>query len=113
MVEDRREDPMSGPESISILFRKECETWVAQCLQYDVAGSGESMDDAEYELQRMLFAHMSWNLKKKQEPFEGISAAPQSYWEEFTRAKALSERSLPPFRAPFPSPAFHAEKRVR
>ena len=75
-----------GPELIVIgsvldiaYIYRECEWWVAQCLEYDIAVQATSIQDVQYEIQRVLFGRICTAKKLGIDPFEGLPPAPPHY----------------------------------
>ena len=87
---------------------------MAQCLEYDIAGQGKTIDDALYDCQRMLCVHVVACKENGIEPLEGLSPAPERYHKLFQQAKVL-EADPPRFRMPkgMPPPWMQAERAVR
>lgn len=58
--------------------------WVAQCLDHDIATQARTLEDAVYDLQRMLVARI---ITAEQmgiaDPFADVPAAPPELWELF------------------------------
>lgn len=78
--------------AVSILLKKEGPSWVAQCLQYDVAGQGKTIKDALYQAERALVGHAMISGGKIELP-----AAPQEYWRMYGKAEPLVESPADPF----------------
>jgi len=53
--------------------------WIAQCLEYDLAAQGETIDDAVYEIQRSLFGQFVVSVEMKVSPFANIPRAPDKF----------------------------------
>jgi hypothetical protein len=66
---------------------QEGEWLSAQCLEYDIATQARTLDDLTYELQRLIVGHIVTSRKLNKEPFEGLSRAPQKFWDMFERSK--------------------------
>lgn len=73
---------------ISVLMTREAtddgiEWWIAQCLEYDIATQARSLEDAFYDLERMLVARMVTGQELGVDPFAGLAPAPAECWEKF------------------------------
>jgi hypothetical protein len=80
---------MSSTVNLSVLLSKSGDDWTARCLEYDVAGQGETIPEAMESLGRCLALHILQNLRRKAEPFFGIPEAPPGVWKRFNSAKRL------------------------
>jgi len=87
---------VSGQKSVhlelSVLLIKEEDKWVAQCLDYDIAAQGETLDAARSRFARTFVGQVMVDLHHHQEPLEGIKPAPRKYWAMFRKAARLAER---------------------
>jgi predicted RNase H-like HicB family nuclease len=86
------------------------ECWVAQCLQYDVAEQGPTIDAAVENMWRALLLHITIDLREGREPLARLPKAPARLWERFNHGKTLQERKTfyaPPDAVP-PSRTLHA-----
>jgi len=88
-----------APAISAVFFQEEDGTWVAQCLEFDIAAQAKSVPELDYELQRVLFAHIAISVELNQRPFLGLNPAPQKYWDMFERGMRLESRERP-FRLP-------------
>lgn len=84
-----------GSNEVSVVVYQEidCQTgaiaWIAQCLEYDIASQGRTSIQAQERLERNLIATLYVFLENGEEPFTGISAAPQRYWNMFRDARSF------------------------
>ena len=78
---------MPGYKVSVVLFRS-AGWWVAQCLEYDIATQAKTLEDLCYELQRVLVGRLTVSQELGLEPFRGLPAAPQKYWNMFNKARA-------------------------
>lgn len=89
---------------LSVLLMREGETWIAQCLDYDIAAQGNSIKAAKNALARTFAGQVAVDLHHGLEPLNGFSQAPKEYWDKFGGAERLQDRqqimipdeSLPP-----------------
>jgi predicted RNase H-like HicB family nuclease len=62
--------------------------WVcAQCLEFDIAAQGKTLDDYLYELDRLIAGHIVVSVEHGTEPLRGLRPAPRRFWEWFERSK--------------------------
>jgi len=72
---------------VRVLLIQEGSSWAAQCLEYDIAAQGNSIDDAKNAFEKTFLGQIALDVKENREPFEGIEQAPQDFWEMFKKAK--------------------------
>lgn len=77
------------------------EWWVAQCLEYDIAAQGRTINDALYEFQRLVVGRVSMAAKRGvDDPFQGLKRAPEAYWQRFEKESARIVGDTQTFRFP-------------
>jgi hypothetical protein len=97
--------------SVNVLIFRDCEWWVAQCLEYDIAAQARTIKDVEYEFQRVFIGRIAAAKQLGIGPFEGISPAPKEYHKvvedtdktlrvEFKPIKNLKVKIPPAFMLP-------------
>ncbi|MEW8436933.1 MAG: hypothetical protein AB2689_02150 [Candidatus Thiodiazotropha taylori] len=74
---------MSKSNTLSILFLKEGTSWVAQCLEHDIAAQGKNIREASYELQKAFCAEISVCEELGYNFFTANPPAPGYYWRIF------------------------------
>ena len=84
---------------LNVLFIKEDNIWVAQCLQYDIAAQGQTIADTQRAFEYALAAEVSY-LSKKGQSLDAIPAAPKFYWEMYTHAYKVDVPAEPSPRLP-------------
>jgi hypothetical protein len=92
--------------NISAVLYQEGDWWIGQCLEYDITAQANSLPDLQYELERVLFAHLCASMKEKRDPFHGLTSAPQKFWRMWEAGAGLERREFsfrPPTPMPFPS----------
>ena len=62
-----------------IIFQRDAEEWVAQCLECDIGAQASTLLDLLYELQRVLVGHVVISRHHGLEPFECLPPAPGDY----------------------------------
>lgn len=92
---------MSTKKTLSVLLIKDSCGWVAQCLEYDIAGQGKSMDDARYEFERTFVTQIALNLEEGKDAF-AIPAAPKRLQQLFKDAEVLGDHRPNKYRVPLP-----------
>lgn len=90
-----------------VLLLKEDDLWVAQCLEYDIAAQGPTVDAAKEAFVRAFAAQIAVALHHGEEPLATFGPAPRYYWDRFSEAQRLAEpiRIPDPIETPIP-PAF-------
>lgn len=85
-----------------VVFKRD-EWWVAQCLQYDIGAQAFTVDNVLYEFQRSVVGHLAICLQHGKQPFEGLDAAPEIYWNKFNSASTDLATRAPAFSSPAPA----------
>jgi hypothetical protein len=85
-------------QQLSVLLTHQEGLWVARCLQFDVVGQGDRIDDALESLGLCLTGHILMNVRDRQAPLAGLPSAPPKIWHLFNQARQL--RDGQPFRMP-------------
>jgi hypothetical protein len=75
--------------TVRILFTREGEAWVVQCLEYDIASQGRTLQEAEETFGRTFVGQMLLDLHKGKQPLQGIGPAPRMYWRKFKEGIGL------------------------
>lgn len=86
----------------ALVFRGE-EHWVAQCLEYDVAHQGSTIEEALLHLARTLTAYMVLDTNEGRAPLSGVERAPMEFWTKYMESKLRLTWTAP---TPSPSPRF-------
>ena len=66
--------------------------WAAQCLEYDIAAQGKTIDEAKESFKRTFVGQIMVDVHFGHQPLQGIEKAPEEYWEQFRTAKRLIDR---------------------
>ena len=89
--------------TIKVLFTREGEAWVAQCLEHDIASQGRTVQEAEETFGRTFLGQIMLDLRRGKEPLQGIGPAPRMYWRKFKEGIELKveptialPKSVPP-----------------
>jgi len=83
---------------LSVLLFQQDKTWIAQCLEWDVAAQGKTLDDALNSFEKTFVGQIILDIEGGRNPLETTPQAPKEYWEKFDIAKKLEERK--PFYLP-------------
>jgi hypothetical protein len=97
--------------TLSVVARKECvmvqgsncERWVAQCLEYDIASQGKTLEEMKERFIQTVQGNIVLALERGVVPFSNLAPAPARYWEEYNEASEFEQRvpvSLPSDRFP-------------
>jgi hypothetical protein len=91
----RKERNTPNPQIlVSILLINEGEAWIAQCLEWDIAGQGNAPRDALQAFEHVFWARVMRDIEKGRPILENAQIAPDELWEEF--------RAGMPFRDAYP-----------
>src|SRR5262245_9190583 len=91
------------PFSLSAVLYEQGEWWIAQCLEYDITTQARSLPELQYEIERVVFAHVCASLVEGRKPFEGLNEAPQKFWRMWEVGSRIERKELS-FRPPHPMP---------
>lgn len=78
---------------LTVLFFKETDAgrWVAQCLEYDLCASAESLADLPSAFDAAVEGHKAICVAEGVEPFESLPEAPSRYRRMFLEAAGTFE----------------------
>ncbi len=75
---------------LDVLFFKEGDVWVGQCLQYDIAVQGENLRECMQELTDSLLGRIAIASELGMDhPFRDVPPAPVRYWKQYRAALKL------------------------
>ncbi len=77
--------------NVNVLLLQEQKTWVAQCLEYDIAAQGDTINDAMNNFGRTFLGQVALDFSNQKRPLEGIEPSPDFYWEKFKKARRLQD----------------------
>jgi hypothetical protein len=83
---------------VRVLFIREGESFVAQCLEFDIAAQGKTITEVKRAFERTLIGQMMLDVRRGKRPFEDFGPAPRYYWEKYEQANPVGDReplSLP------------------
>lgn len=69
--------------AVKVLFIREGEAWVAQCLEHNIAAQGKTLHEAEATFGRTLVGQLLLDSRRGKQPLQGIKPAPSVYWRKF------------------------------
>lgn len=84
---EMKETHTFGP--LSILLLNEGGAWVLQCLQYDIAGQGKTIEDAKVAFRDAFVGQVIVDCEHGRKPLAQVPRAPRWYWDEFHEATKL------------------------
>ena len=68
---------------IRVLLFRDSDMWVAQCLEYDIAAQGKTLDEVQNRLKRTFVGQIILDVEMGKQPLQGIAEAPQMFFERF------------------------------
>ena len=88
-----------GPSALQVLLVEDSDQrWTAQCLQFDISVSAESLEDVLYAFERAVVGHQAAAAAIGVEPFQSMPPAPERCWKLWSQAKRLEMETSPSFR---------------
>lgn len=89
---------MSHPtDNLRVIAFKEGDTWVAQCLEYDISASASDLDDLYGRLMLTIQMDRESSIQIHGKPFAGLERAPHHFfdlWEKRSRKMAPTVNSF-------------------
>ena len=73
-------------EALRVIVFCEGDTWVAQCLEYDIQAQGSSFQCATRRLRSAVASEARYTTDKYGEAFKGLDPAPSTYVDLFESA---------------------------
>ena len=73
---------------------KDCDLWVAQCLEHDICAQADDLTEVKNRLDATLDAERDYSVSIGKKPFEGIDPAPKHYSDMWERRTPFISHSL-------------------
>ena len=73
--------------SVRVVVFQEGDWVCAQCLEYDIAAQGKTLDDCLYELERLVVGQIAISIENGLDPLRGLNPAPRRFWDWFEHSK--------------------------
>ena len=83
---------------LRVLLFQEDKTWVAQCLEWDIAAQGKTLDDALNSFECIFVGQIILDIENGRKPLESTPVAPKEYQKMFKDARKLADKK--PFSLP-------------
>jgi hypothetical protein len=77
--------------SIRVIAYRDGDSWVAQCLEYDISAQGSDFDTAMQRLEIVVNAQCEYSQREFGQAFARIDPAPQAFmarWDQLTAVNA-------------------------
>jgi hypothetical protein len=90
----------TGPiavQSLRAVVFKGRESWVVQCLEYDIAAQAPSLEALPVRLARALLAEIEFSQQRGEVPFSTLPRAPEKYWDMVPGATEEDRDAWRPF----------------
>ena len=82
-------EPPPRTIALRVIYLRETDYWVAQCLEHDIAAQGKTLSEVEDAFRKTLVGQIILDLRKGREPLEDIKPAPSMYWRKFREGLRL------------------------
>lgn len=73
--------------SVKVLLIEEDALWSMQCLDYDIAAQGRTIDEAKDSFEKTFLGQIAVDIEENREPFKNVEKAPQEFWDQFEKAE--------------------------
>jgi hypothetical protein len=87
-------------KQVRVVVFKDGDSWVAQCLEYDIGAQASSLDELHDRLLVTFFAECEESHARNGEPLKGIDAAPQYFHDMWDRKRTDVLGEIPPWQLP-------------
>ncbi|HYU35213.1 MAG TPA: hypothetical protein VEW48_23925 [Thermoanaerobaculia bacterium] len=78
---------MPRPHIFHVVFFKDRDWWVAQCLERNLATASQDPKDLPSKLETVLKVQIEADQEAGIEPFSALPQAPRRFWQMFQRAE--------------------------
>jgi Fe-S-cluster formation regulator IscX/YfhJ len=78
--------------NLNLILMREGDSWVAQCLEHDLAAQGKTINETLKRWLCTACAHLDEDNKRGNEPFSGLDAAPAYYWTLWNDSRRYGEQ---------------------
>lgn len=75
--------------NINVLIFRTDTGWVAQCLQYDIAAQGKTIEEAQEAFVTTVIGEVAY-AKEKGVSMDTIPKAPECFWEQYKKVVAVA-----------------------
>lgn len=101
-------------KEIQVLILKEIDSYVAQCLEYDISAQAKTLRELQVAFDRAFLGEILIALEHGEEPLVNIDPAPDSFWRLFNEAIRLRDRMTiqPSGRIPLEIPIGFPEEQI-
>lgn len=83
-------------DQIRVLVFKNNDNYIAQCLEYDIAVQGQTLEELEERFVCTIMAYALSSLENDEAPFSQVPETPQEFWEKYGRARPFRDPLLLP-----------------
>jgi hypothetical protein len=83
----------TNPDTIRVIAYREPDSWVAQCLEYDISSQGADFQTAMARLQATVNCEADYTRRKHGEAFKSIGPAPRIFFDMFEAADGEAMRA--------------------
>jgi hypothetical protein len=66
-------------EHLTLIVCPQGDTWVAQCVEFDIAAQAKTVEDVIYEFERTLQVQMAMDRELGREPLSDVPPAPDHF----------------------------------
>ncbi len=81
--------------NVHVIIEKEDDLYSAHCLEFDLVGEGETIDQAQESIVSNIINHITFAISKGLYD-KIIDPAPPEYWNKLLHSKFLKPISIPP-----------------
>ena len=75
---------------LRIIAFQEGDSWIAQCLEYDISAQASDLDELSARIDATIDAERAYTVSQGRKPFEGIDPAPQHFHVMWDKRSAFT-----------------------
>jgi predicted RNase H-like HicB family nuclease len=107
---------MAEMEELTVLVCVHDGSWFAQCVEYDLAAQGKTLDDVLYAFEHALNVQIAIDVEHGREPLVDLPPAPERFRTMANKSPSIDAK-MPRFQAPQGTshrmPSFRSRKNLR
>ena len=93
----------TNSSGIRVIVFREDETWVAQCIEYDIGAQADNLTTLQRRFDATMAADIEESIARNGAPFVGLDPAPACYvqmWEANSASAAMKKVGVAPDNSP-------------
>ena len=75
---------------IRIIVFRDGDSWIAQCLEYDICAQASDLDELRSRIAATIEAERDFSRQSGKKPFEGIAPSPKHYFDMWEKRSTFT-----------------------